>query len=195
MGIGVDILIKIAETTSQLPGSFLVMPTPSAIIMTIFIFSGLLITLIHHKVRHFGWLGIFFGGICYYFQPIPDVIIAPQAKVVGIRSNDLACFSSLKYFRTMCRMWAQSTGCKNIETFKSKNCSEFTEKIDEDTYIVNIKGRKIAITSGSDEVARSDLFRVFHLNKEKNESAEQIYLPSGEIRKLKKVKRLWLKSF
>ncbi|MDR1561019.1 MAG: ComEC family competence protein, partial [Holosporaceae bacterium] len=71
MGYGVDLLMKISEYTAQLPGSFFVMHTPSSWIMAILIFSGLLLTLVHHKIRFTGLVGIAIGVIAYFLQPIP----------------------------------------------------------------------------------------------------------------------------
>ena len=193
MGLGIDTLEKIAEKAAQLPGSYIVMPTPSTLVLTVFVFSGLLITLIHHKVRNFGWIGVGIGLLCYYLQPIPDIFIAPHAKTVGIRVNGLACFSSLRYFRSMCKMWAQSTGCQESVNLKSKKCCEFVKKINDNIYIVDVKGKNVALVFEKTESVPQhlDAFMIFHLNHEKNEDAEQIFMPSGNQVETKNLKRPW----
>ena len=191
-GYGVDLLIRIAENISQLPGSFFVMPTPSPEVMAIFVFAGLLITLVHHKIRNFGWICLIVGLICYQLQPLPDLLIAPHGKTVGIKIGDTVCFSSRKYFRSLCNMWTKSIGCQSAENFRSDACSKFLKKIGENTYLVELQGKKIIITKDEDEIADDDAFRIIRLNEEENEKAEQIFLPSGRCKKVEIAHRPWL---
>ena len=220
-GYGVDLLIQIAKNISQLPGSFFVMPTPAPEVMAIFVSAGLLITLVHHWIRNLGWIFLVVGLICYQQQPLPDLLIAPHGKTVGVRIGDTVCFSSRRYFRSLCNMWTKSVGCQSAENFHSDACSKFLKKIAPNTYLVELKGKKIIITKDESEIEdeeilrkiqeklyRIDLkeestenkteingetFRIIRINKEENEKAEQILLPSGQRKKIEQTNRPWIK--
>jgi competence protein ComEC len=176
MGYGVDFLILIADKTSKLPGSFFVMHTPTNAIYCIIILSGLFFALIHHKIRYIGLIGTAAGIVCYFFQPLPDVFVSKNAKVIGIRTDNCVCFNHLGYFRSISNSWAKSLGIEKSYNFKSNMCKKCVQKIDSDTYIANIKNKKIVITSDDEYEKDGDEQEVFHLNGEKNRYAELIYL-------------------
>lgn len=191
MGFGVDLLMKIAEETSRLPGSFFVMHSPTSVVIGCIIFPGLFFMLIKHRIRFFGLICSFFGLIYYFFQPIPDLFIASHGKVIGIKTDNAACFSNLSYFRSITASWAKSIGFEKRENFNSKSCRKYVSRIDDDTYIANIKNKKIVITSDEEYEKSIDDFAVFHLNKEKNKCAKLLYLDSGEMFSTEKTHRPW----
>jgi hypothetical protein len=175
MGYGVHALMKISELSSQLPGSHFVMPTPTTFNMAIFIFSGLIFTLIRHKIRFCGLIGAAFGVIYYYFNPTPDIFISPQAKVVGIKTGDAVCFNHLGYFRSMTAAWAKSVGFEKRERFDSKACQKYISRNSDGSYAVNVKNQNITITGNEEFCSRSpDAI----LLDEESDFAEVIYLPS-----------------
>lgn len=182
VGRSVDILIDIVTYVSHLPGSHFTMPTPTPLTMIIFIFSGLILTLIRHKIRFIGIFGIFGGIISYYLQPIPDIFISPYGKVIGFRNENCACFSKLNHFRSMGTAWTKSIGLDKKANFLSKACKKNVQIIDENQYILNIKGRPISIgeSENSDIVLDSE-----------NQFSQLIYLPDFIIQSNKYKKRPW----
>lgn len=116
-----------------------------------------------------------FSGIFLYFtQPIPDIFVAPNAKVIGIRTEDATCFNHLGYFRSMADSWSRSVGIEKRTNFNSKACCKYIAKIDENTYEANLKGRKIIVTKDSNVKYSGNI--TFVLNKGTNQLAELIYL-------------------
>lgn len=182
VGKFVNILIDIVTYISHLPGSHFTMPTPTPLTMIIFIFSGVVLTLIHHKIRFVGIFGIFGGIISYYLQPIPDIFISPYGKVVGFRNGNCACFSKLNHFRSMGTAWTKSIGLDKKNNFFSKSCKKNVQIIDDNQYVLNIKGQKISIG----ESENSDIV----LDTE-NQFSQLIYLPNLTIQSNKHKKRPW----
>ncbi len=191
MGLEVDLLMKIAEKTSKLPGSFFVMHTPTHFVIGCIIFPGLLFMLIKHRIRFLGLICSFFGVFYYFCQSIPDVFITPHGKVIGIKTDNAVCFSNLSYFRSMTASWAKSAGFEKRENFNSKACRKYISRIDANTYVTNIKNKKVVITSDDEYEKSIDDFAVFHLNKEKNKRAKLLYLDSGEMLSTEKIHRPW----
>ncbi|MDR1982478.1 MAG: ComEC family competence protein [Holosporaceae bacterium] len=188
MGYGVRLLIKISELSAQLPGSYFVMSTPTAINMVIFIFSGLVLAMIHHQIRLYGIAGIVVGVIYYYCNPTPDIFISPKSKVVGIKTKNIACFNHLGYFRSMTAAWTKSIGLEKRENFNSKICKKCVSKISDNTYSVNTKNQNIIITDDMDYYSKSK--DIIFLDKNNN-FAEMIYLPSLEYKSNKLKTRPW----
>ncbi|MDR2723649.1 MAG: competence protein ComEC family protein [Holosporaceae bacterium] len=155
MGYGIQALVKISELSAQLPGSRFVMPTPTYINMAIFIFSGLILTLIHHKIRFCGAIGMIIGGIYYYFNTTPDILISQKSKLIGIKTDEALCFNHLGYFRSMALSWMRSLGMEKRERFDSKACRKYITKISEDTYSVNLKGKSLIFTGNRDYFLKS----------------------------------------
>ena len=174
-GYGVDVLIKIADYISQLPGSFFIMHTPSVTVMITIVLSGLILTLLHHKIRLVGLGGIACGLLIYAFEPLPDIFVSQDTKVIGIRTDDVVCCNHLGYFRSITSAWAKSVGFEKREKFNSKACRKLISKIDNDTFKINIKNTDVIITNDAD--TESDKALIFHLN-EPRKFAELIYLPS-----------------
>ena len=191
MGFGIDLLIKLAEGMSKLPGSFFVMPTPTPLVMGCILFPGLLFMLIKHRIRFLGLICSLSGIVYYFYQPMPDVFIAPYGKTIGIKTDDVVCFSNLSYFRSITENWAKSVGFERREKFNSKACKKYISKIDDDTYIANIKDKKIAITSDDEYEKDNNIYHIFHLDEEKNKCAELLYLDSGEKISNEKIRRPW----
>ncbi|MDR1362292.1 MAG: ComEC family competence protein [Holosporaceae bacterium] len=191
MGYGVELLRKIAEELSQLPGSFFVMPTPSTAVMAIFVISGLFLTLVRHRIRVVGVFGLLLGVVCYGLQPRPDILLAPHCKSIGIRTDQAACFSSLAYFKYVCSDWAKSLGFKMRKRYNSAECRGCISALDEDTWVADIKKSRIVITKDNDFQKRPGDFAVFHLGDENNDTFEVMYLPSGEKKSTASIKRPW----
>ncbi|MDR0580629.1 MAG: ComEC family competence protein [Holosporaceae bacterium] len=154
-GYGVQLLMKISELAAQLPGSYFVMPTPSSANMTIFIFSGLILTLVQHKIRFLGVIGSAIGCIYYYFNSTPDIFISPKSKAIGVKTDDAICFNHLGYFRSMTSSWAKSLGFEKRKRFDSKSCQKYITKISNNTYDVNIKGQNFVITDDKNRFSSS----------------------------------------
>jgi competence protein ComEC len=147
MGYGVQLLMKISEISAQLPGSYFVMATPSTINMAIFIFSGLALVLIHHKIRFLGLAGIIVGMIYYCVNPTSEIFISPKSKAIGVKTNDgVACFNHLGYFRFLAFAWAKSVGLAKRERFDSETCAQYITKISDSAYSVKLKNQNVIIT-------------------------------------------------
>ncbi|MDR0677994.1 MAG: ComEC family competence protein [Holosporaceae bacterium] len=188
MGYGVKLLIKISELSSQLPGSYFIMPTPTAFNMAIFIFSGLILTMVHHRIRFYGIAGIIIAVIYYYYTPTADIFISPQSKAWGIKTKDAVCFNHLGYFRSITSAWAKSVGFEKREKFHSKNCKKCIRKISDNTYSINTKNQSIIITDDANYSSKSG--KIILLNKNNN-FAEIIYLPSFKSKSNKYKARPW----
>ncbi|MDR1375556.1 MAG: ComEC family competence protein [Holosporaceae bacterium] len=191
MGQGVNLLIKISQYISQLPGSFFVMHTPSAEIMAIWILSGLLLTLTHHKIRFLGIAGLLGGVVLYSLQPLPDIFVSRNAKVIGIRTNEAACFSHLGYFRSATNAWAKSIGSEKRQKFNSKTCCKYISQIGRNSYTANVNGVEVAIADREDQGKKPEASMMLHLNDEDNAFAELIYLPSRNRISIEAQKRPW----
>jgi competence protein ComEC len=150
MGCGVQLLIKISELSAQLPGSYFVMAAPSSTNMAIFIFSGLILTLIKHRIRFLGIIGTAVGGIYYYLNPTSEIFISPKAKTLGVKTEEAACFSHLGHFRFITQAWAKSVGLEKRENFNSEICKKYVTKISPNTYSVKLKNQNVIITNDED---------------------------------------------
>ncbi|MDR0677462.1 MAG: ComEC family competence protein [Holosporaceae bacterium] len=146
VGYGVKLLIKISEFSSKLPGSYFVMPTPTSLNMAIFIFSGIILLLIHHKIRFLGLLGLVIGGVFYFFYPTSNIFISPKGKVIGIKTEKCACFNHLGYFRSMSTAWAKSIGFEKREKFNAEGCRQYISRIADNTYSATLNNQKVIIT-------------------------------------------------
>jgi competence protein ComEC len=193
-----DLLIKIAEKISQLPGSFFVMQTPSSTVMAILILSGLLITLLRHRINRIGFVGIPVGVAIYFLQPTADIFLAPNAKTIGIKTNTVACFNHLGYFRSIGDAWTKSVGLQKRERFDSKACRKYISQVDKHTYVAHIKNRRILIktdAAGVKKIRKNSTNRhgrskskyatmnidddlMLFANRESNKCSEVIFLPS-----------------
>ena len=148
LAFGISAMIKLAKFSSTFAGSLFVMHSPSPIVMTILIFSALIFTLIHHKIRWTGFVGILIGILLYFFQDIPRIIVSPNAKAYGARvSDDLTCFNHCGYFRATLSAWTKSVGCSRRENFKSKACRKFIETLDDDSVRISADGQDFILTS------------------------------------------------
>ncbi|MDR1334566.1 MAG: ComEC family competence protein, partial [Holosporaceae bacterium] len=137
MGYGVQLLMKVSEKSAQLPGSYFVMASPSPINMGIFIFSGLILLLIRHKIRFCGIAGIAIGVIYYCLNPTSEIFISPKSKAIGVKTDDgVACFNHLGYFRFLTFAWAKSVGLEKRERFDSEICEKYVTKISDSAYSI-----------------------------------------------------------
>lgn len=173
LAIGINGLIQLMEFSAKLPGSLFVMATPSPLVLSLLIFSGLLFTLIQHKIKYLGIFGIVVGGILYYIEETPQIVISPQAKAFGVKADrDLACFNHCGYFKAIMSAWTKSVGCEKRENFNSKSCRKFIEKLDDSSVKVKIKD-KFFILSYDPNRNDSSIF----LDR-KNNFTREIYIPS-----------------
>ncbi|MBO6055477.1 MAG: ComEC/Rec2 family competence protein [Alphaproteobacteria bacterium] len=148
LALGISSMIKLAKFSSTFVGSLFVMHSPSPIVMTILIFSALIFTLIHHRIRWAGFIGLLAGILLYFFQDIPRIIISPNAKAYGARvGDDLTCFNHCGYFRATLSAWTKSVGCSRRENFKSKACRKFVERLDDDSVKISADGQDFILTS------------------------------------------------
>lgn len=191
MGFGINLLMKIAEETSKLPGSFFVMHTPTPLTIGLIIFPGLLFMLIKHRIRFLGLIFSFLGIVYYFYQPTPDVFIAPHGKVIGIKTEKTACFNNLRYFNTMTKNWTKSIGFEKRENYFSKECKKYISKIDDGTYSTKVKNKKIVITSDTEYEKNKNTDFIFFLNHEQNEHAILLYLNPDINLSNKKICRPW----
>jgi competence protein ComEC len=187
--LGVDLLIKIADKTSRLPGSFFIMPTPTNCALGIVMASGIWLMLIGHRVRLLGIPGIAIGIAYYFLQPLPDIFISPHTKVVGIRTGDAVCFSHLGYFKGITDSWAKSVGFSRREKYNSAACRKVISPIDEDTWVAQINDKKIIVTSSDNQPEDADF--IIRLNDRENERSELIYLDKTEKISTEKIRRPW----
>ena len=165
LALGISAMIKLAKFSSTFAGSLLIMHSPSPIVMTILIFSALVLTLIHHRIRWAGLGGLLVGIFLYHLQDIPRIIISPNAKAYGARvDDDLTCFNHCGYFRSTLSAWTKSVGCSRRENFKSKACRKFVERLDDDSMKISADGQDFILTSNPNF---SDDFEKIQNNGEK----------------------------
>ena len=177
LSLGISVLIETVKFFSTFSGSLLVMYSPTPLVLTILIFSILILTLIHHKIRWVGLFGVGIGVLMYYFQEIPRIIISPNAKAYGARvDKDLTCFNHCGYFRNALSAWTKSVGCTKRENFKSKSCRKFIEKLDENTVKITADGKKFILTKDPEVLGKfqkdSENPRVIFLDEHKKEYQE-----------------------
>ena len=190
-GIGVALLIKVAEETAKLPGSFFVMHSSTNIVYGTIVMSGLWLTLIHHKIRFLGIFGVIFGIAWYFLHPLPDVFVSQHAKIVGTKVENSVIFNHLGCLRSVSENWAKSVGISQRNNYKTKAMQKYVTHINHDTYSVDIRGKKIIITKSGDYRGNGSEFAIFHLRNEENEFAELIYLDSNKIISNKSKHRPW----
>ncbi|MDR2107765.1 MAG: ComEC family competence protein [Holosporaceae bacterium] len=188
VGYGTDLLMKISELCARLPGSFFVMPTPTAIIMAIFIFSGLILMLIRHRIRWLGLVGAAAGILCYRLTPLPDVFISPQAKAIGIRTEDAVCFNRLNYFRSATSSWAKSVGFERKNRFDSEVCRKCITQVSDNSWLITLRNFRVLI-SDTPESFPSETNIIF---ADKNCNFAKLFcVPSGEYISNEHKKRPW----
>ncbi len=147
LSFGISALIKSVKFFSTFSGSLFIMHSPSSLVMAILIFSILILTLIHHKIRWLGLFGALIGILMYHFQEIPRIIISPNAKAYGAKvEDDLTCFNHCGYFRSSLSAWTKSVGCTRRENFKSKNCCKYVEKLDDNSVKISAGRRQFILT-------------------------------------------------
>jgi len=147
LSFGISVLIKSVKFFSTFSGSLFVMHSPSPLVMMILIFSILILTLIHHKIRWLGLFGSLIGLLLYHFQDIPRIIISPRAKAYGARvEDDLTCFNHCGYFRNSLSAWTKSVGCTRRENVKSKACRKYFEKLDDNSVKISADGKYFILT-------------------------------------------------
>lgn len=182
MGSCINLLIRVVDYTSTLPGSYFTMYTPTPSTMCIFIFSGLFVALIQHKVRFVGFVGIFCGIISYYCQTLPDILVSPRGTVVGFRTKNCTCFNTLQRFKSMSNAWTKSVGLEKKENFQSEACKKYVEVIDENSYLIKLYDQLFTVSDDKDADVYIDTETSF---------AKQIYLPTLVETSTKKRKRPW----
>lgn len=181
-GQGVSLLIKVVSYASALPGSHFTMPAPAPLTMVIFIFSGLLITLVHHRIRFLGVLGMLCGCVCYCLQPKSDIFISPYGTVIGLRTENYACFNRLDRFKSPAAAWMKSVGLDNKAEFDDGVCKKHARKISKNQYVINYGEDEISIAND----CGADIF----LSK-RTPFARLIYLPDLRIESNKGKRRPW----
>ena len=187
LSFGIDLLLKLISFSATLPGSLFVMPEPSPTTMTIVIFSALIFTLIHHKIRMLGVVGIFVGIFCYFTEERPKIVISPNAKAFGVKvSDDLVCFNHCGYFRGMLEAWTKSVGCSCRENFKSKSCRKFVKQINDHAVKATIDGNDYLLTYRNANFSSPVIF----LDKT-NDMLREIYVPSLREVSNRRKKRPW----
>ncbi|MDR3179793.1 MAG: ComEC family competence protein [Holosporaceae bacterium] len=191
LGLGVDLLIAIADQISRLPGSFFVMPMPSNAVMAVLVASMLFLALIHHKIRLLGIAGFVCGIGGYFHQSLPDVFVSVDGKSIGIRTKDAVCFNNLTYFRSIGESWAKSVGFEKRERYDSENCKKCVSRWDNDTYVARVADKNIIITHDKNYQKTPDDFVVLRINDRKNKFAKLIYLPSKKVISSESVVRPW----
>ena len=196
LAIGINGLIHLAEFSAKLPGSLFIMATPLPLALSVIVFSGLLFTLIQHRARYLGVLGIFVGCLIYYFEETPLIVISPQAKAFGVKVDDnLTCFNHCGYFKSIMGAWSKSVGCEKRENFNSKSCRKFIEKLDDSSVKVKLKNQEILLISDQNSgnlpnfSKKSDSFSIF---LDKNcDFTREIYFPSLKEKSNKQKNRPW----
>ncbi|MFN7663111.1 MAG: ComEC/Rec2 family competence protein [Alphaproteobacteria bacterium] len=122
MGQGIDFMIQIAHTFSQLAGSLIYVPGFSLFSFGVITLGGLLLCLLKGTIR---WSGIIWvlGGILYtvlYPKPIPDVFIAEGGKNIGIVYQNHLFISSPRTDSFLATVWASYAGISPDHVIKLK---------------------------------------------------------------------------
>ena len=150
IGEAINVLVSIVKYASTLPGSHFTMATPTPMTMIIFIFSGLVLTLIRHRIRFIGIFGIACGMLSYYLQPIPDIFVSPYGTIVGVKTEKRTCFNKLNRFKSMITAWTKSVGLDEKENLYFSECKPFLEKTSKDQYVARVSNREISIGYSDD---------------------------------------------
>jgi competence protein ComEC len=88
MAAGIEWVLRVAETIAALPGAERPVAAPPAAALALAVLGGLWLTLWRRRWRGFGLLGFAAAGLVMLLARPPDVVIAPQGRVLAVRGAD-----------------------------------------------------------------------------------------------------------
>jgi competence protein ComEC len=111
MGWGVQLLLGIARFFANLPGAVLRVPAMPASAFACAVAGGLWLLLWRHRIRHLGWIGIAAAAIAAYVTTAPDLLVAEDGRLIGVRRVDGAlALSTTRRAQFTAEIWSRRLG-------------------------------------------------------------------------------------
>ncbi|GIL38577.1 ComEC/Rec2 family competence protein [Roseiterribacter gracilis] len=111
MGWGIALLLDIARFFAGLPGAVLHVPALPTAAFFLAVAGGLWLLLWSHRVRHFGWLAVAAAVVIGCTATPPDILVAEDGKLIGVRRDDGAlALSTSKRGKFTADIWARRLG-------------------------------------------------------------------------------------
>ena len=122
MGVGVELVIWVAETVSSIPGAVRVTPAFPMWGLMLVVMGGLWVALWKQKIRFLGFPIIILGMTSSVFMSPPDIIISSGGDLVATRSsNDGYLVSTLSKARFERNIWLRRAGLNKADGKWPKN--------------------------------------------------------------------------
>jgi competence protein ComEC len=111
MGAGIALLLEIARFFAGLPGAVLHVPALPTNAFFLAVAGGLWLLLWSHRVRHLGWLAVAAAVTLACIASPPDLLVAEDGKLVGVRRDDGSlALSTLKRGKFTADIWSRRLG-------------------------------------------------------------------------------------
>jgi competence protein ComEC len=126
MGWGIDIVLAVADNISALPGSTRTVRSFPEWGFALLVMGGLWIALWRTKMRLVGLPAIFLGLASIATVELPDILIAHDGSLVGIReSNKTLLVSNTRRNSFTREMWREALALESVRGFPDEGTSEF----------------------------------------------------------------------
>ncbi len=111
LGSSIEILQHIAQYASTVPGSQILVPSPSPLSFYFIVFGGLWFCLWSQSWRYFCVVPVLLGAVLLVLTPQPHILIDGQGKLVAIRGDDGHIYvTSKRRGKFQREMWLRSLG-------------------------------------------------------------------------------------
>jgi competence protein ComEC len=111
LNLSIGCLINVAQSVAQWPGSEILVPQIQTWVFALMVFGLLWCCLMTQSWR---WLGIGVSGVSiliYLIRPLPDLMIGPKGKLIGLRLEDgQLMVNSLVHERAARKAWMSALG-------------------------------------------------------------------------------------
>ena len=134
LGIGVEYLIKIAETVSLFPGASLFLSGTSSFYLACVVLGGLWICLWKQSWRFLGIFPIMIGFFSLIYHPLPNIFVAGDGSAIGFYKNTgknsekELIVSHSKRGRFYVEFWMRALGVTEKVLWTTKPYKIFLEK-------------------------------------------------------------------
>jgi len=145
-GIGIKLLVLVAEFVANFPKSYVTTIQFERIYLDIFIFSLIFLCVFKHKTIRLVLLGILVATTLIIFSPLskikqPDILISENIKLIALKLDDGYYFSSLQKDRFLRNQWSRILNIHQQKKFACENQENPEKQLCE----FNLHNRKIAI--------------------------------------------------
>jgi hypothetical protein len=120
MGLGIQLLMNIAETVAGWYGAHLIVAPPSAGVLGLGVLGTLWVVLWHKRWRFLGLIPVGTSLLLCISTPPPDFMIDAAATCVGVRTDQQLLITSRNHARSAQKTWSQRLGSPS--PFKKREC-------------------------------------------------------------------------